>query len=147
MKDVFLFPQRFKVIGLALLLPVLVFAGYVLVTEFEFSFLNWKIPWYPIGAGSILSKGGTDNFTNEIAMILLLVALVFVAFSKTLEEDEYVQKIRHDSLLWSMYVNYGLLFIAILTFYEFDFFNVLLFNMYTPLIIFIARFQYYYSKR
>lgn len=148
MKSVFLFPHRFKVIGLAMLLPAFVFAGYVLVNDFEFSFLDWQVPWGN-GASTPLGGGGTlkDNFTNELAMIWLLVSLVFAAFSKTKEEDEYTQKIRHDSLLWSLYVNYGLLFIAILVFYEFDFFNVMLFNMFTPLIIFIIRFQYYYSKR
>ena len=148
MKDVFLFPHRFKVIGLAMLLPAFVFAGFVLINDFEFAFLDWQVPWdnkenTPLGGSGALK----DNFTNELAMIWLLVSLVFTAFSKTKEEDEYVQKIRHDSLLWSLYVNYGLLFLAILGVYEFAFFNVLLFNMYTPLIIFIIRFQYYYSKR
>ena len=147
MKDVFLFPQKFKVFGLIMLIPTLAFAGYVLVTDFEFSFLDWVVSWSSVDEGTLWTDIVTDNFTNELAMILLLASLVLVAFSKTKEEDEYVQKIRHDSLLWSMYVNYGLLFIAILSFYGLDFFNVMLINMYTPLLIFIVRFQYYYSKR
>jgi len=147
MKSVFLFPHRFKVIGIAMLVPAFVFAGYVLINDLEFAFLDWNVPWAKAGMTPFGSNGVEDNFTNEIAMIWLLISLVFTAFSKTKEEDEYVQKIRHDSLLWSLYVNYGLLFMAILSFYEFDFFNVMLFNMYTPLIIFILRFQYYYSKR
>jgi hypothetical protein len=130
------------------MLPAFVFAGYVLINDFEFSFLDWKVPWANVAKTPFGHGGGLkDNFTNELAMIWLLVSLIFTAFSKTKEEDEYVQKIRHDSLLWSLYVNYGLLLIAILSFYEFGFFNVMLFNMYTPLIIFIIRFQYYYSKR
>lgn len=147
MKNVFLFPHRFKVIGLAMLLPAILFAMYVFIHEYEFAFLDWNVPWLGNAKASFWSKGRKDNFTNELAMIWLLVSLVFTAFSKTKGEDEYIQKIRHDSLLWSLYVNYGLLFLAIILFYDFDFFNVMLFNMYTPLIIFIIRFQYYYSKR
>lgn len=147
MKNVYLFPQKFKVIGLILLIPSAVFAWFVLVSDFEFAILDWEVPWIPAREGTLWTDKAKDNFTNEIAMIMLLISLVLVAFSKTKEEDEYVQEIRHDSLLWSLYVNYGLLFIAILSVYEFDFFNVLLFNMYTPLVIFILRFQYYYSRR
>ena len=147
MKDVFLFPQKFKVLGLILLLPSIGFAWFVMDTSFEFSFLDWVVPWVSVSESTLWTTSVTDNFTNELAMILLLFSLAFIAFSKTKEEDEYVQKIRHDSLLWSLYINYLFLFLAMIGVYGGDFFNVMLFNMYTPLVIFIIRFQYYYSKR
>ena len=147
MKDVFLFPQKFKVLGLILLLPSIGFAWFVMYTSFEFSFLDWTVPWVSVSESTLWTNSVTDNFTNELAMILLLFSLIIIAFSKTKEEDEYVQKIRHDSLLWSLYINYLFLFLAMIGVYGGDFFNVMLFNMYTPLVIFIIRFQYYYSKR
>jgi hypothetical protein len=147
MKAVYLLPQKFKVIGLIMLVPALVFASFVLISDFEFLFLDWTVPWVSVNEGTLWTDTVTDNFTNELAMLCLLVSLSFVAFSKTKEEDEYVQKIRHDSLLWSMYFNYGLLFIGMFFFYGMEFFNIMLISMYTPLFIFVIRFQYYYSKR
>jgi hypothetical protein len=138
MKSVFLFPAKFKIIGWIFLIPSVIVGLFMLFdSELELKGLDWIIPW----------SGSKDNLTNELVMLVVLVFAVLVAFTKTKEEDEYVQKIRLDSLVWSVYMNYAILFIGIIGFYNFDFLNLLVFNMYTPLFIFIARFQYYYNRR
>ncbi len=139
MKTVFLFPHRFKTMGWIVLVPSLILGlSTMLFSSFELDALDWKVPW---------NGNDSDNFTNELLMILVLVSAMVVGFSKTKEEDEYVQKIRLDSLVWSIYLNYTVLFLGIIGVYEFEFFNVLVINMYTPLLIFIVRFHYYYLKR
>ncbi|MFT4753499.1 MAG: glucose-6-phosphate-specific signal transduction histidine kinase [Salibacteraceae bacterium] len=139
MKTVFLFPSSFKIMGWVFLIPSIVVGIIVLINpDFEWAALNWSVPW--------LTKK-QDNFTNELMMLLVLMSAIIVAFSKTKEEDEYVQKIRLESLVWSIYLNYAVLFIGIIGFYDFNFFHVLIFNMYTPLFLFIGRFHYYFHNR
>jgi len=53
-----------------------------------------------------------------------------------------IAAIRIRSLVWATYINYGILLLAILFVYEFSFFNVLVFNMFTLLIFFILRFNW-----
>ena len=138
MKTVFLFPAKFKVIGWGVLVPSILIGVYLLINpDTEWSALDWRVPWL----------NDKDNFLNELIMILVLISAILVAFSKTKEEDEYVQRIRLDSLVWSMYLNSVILFIGIIGAYGFQFLNVLVLNAYTPLFIFIIRFQYYFAKR
>ena len=133
----FLFPNRFKVIGWILLLPSLVLGVASLHFEYELNFLALKLRTDP-------GIFGSENFTNEIAGILILCSLMFIGFSRFKVEDEYTMKIRLDSLLWGVYVNYGLIFLSIMFLYGGDFFTVMVYNIYTLLIIYILRFHYYY---
>lgn len=141
MNNVYLIPNRFKIGGWVVLIPSIVLGIIHLFNDtFMWEALDWSVPWYWFNAPS-------DNFTNELLMLLVLFSALIVAFSKTKEEDEYVQKIRLDSLVWSMYLNYGIVFLGIVGVYGFAFLNVLVFNLFTPLFIFIARFNYFYYKR
>ena len=65
-----------------------------------------------------------------------------VSFSKEKREDEFIANLRLSSLLWSVWVNYILLLIAFLFIWNFDFLSVMVYNMFTILIIFIIRFNY-----
>ena len=142
MKKHFLFPHQFKVIGWIMLLPSLALGIASLHYEYEFAFLDFKIRTDPGIFGSEF-----ENFTNEIAGILLLCSLIFIGFSRLKIEDEYTMKIRLDSLLWGVYVNYALIFLSIIFLYGEDFFTVMVYNLYTLLIIYTLRFHYYYYLR
>ena len=71
---------------------------------------------------------------------------MLIAFAKEKVEDEFISKLRLTSLLWAISINYILLLIGILTVYGLDFLNVLFYNMFTPLVIFIIRFNFLYYK-
>ena len=142
MKKQFLFPNQFKAIGWVLLLPSLVLGIASLHFDYEFAFLDFKVRADPGIFGSEL-----ENFTNEIAGILILCSLMFIGFSRLKIEDEYTMKIRLDSLLWGVYINYGLIFLSIAFVYGEDFFTVMVYNLYTLLIIYILRFHYYYHLK
>ncbi|MBK6498703.1 MAG: hypothetical protein IPG00_11315 [Saprospiraceae bacterium] len=47
------------------------------------------------------------NFTQTIIGLLNIFALLFIAFSKEKEEDEFIRKVRLDALVMATYVNYG----------------------------------------
>ncbi len=87
-----------------------------------------------------------NNLLNEILGIVMILSSLAVAFSKEKEEDELITKIRLESLVWATYWNYGILIIGFLLVYDISFFWVMVFNMYTILILFIIRFNWVLRK-
>ena len=86
------------------------------------------------------------NITSTVVGILFIVGAIFVAFSKEKREDEFIANLRLSSLLWAVFVNYLLLIISFAFIYGSAFLNVMIYNMFTVLIIFIARFNYILYK-
>jgi hypothetical protein len=78
--------------------------------------------------------------------VLFLGGAMLVAFSKEKTEDEFIVNIRLTSLLWALLVNNILLLIAFVFIYGTTFFSVMVYNMFTVLIIFILRFNYLLYK-
>ncbi|MFA8300345.1 MAG: hypothetical protein ACEPOV_09305 [Hyphomicrobiales bacterium] len=89
------------------------------------------------------------NIYGEVVGIVLLVGLFFIALSKEKQEDEFISKIRVESLVWTMYINYAVLLLSILFIFGFSALWVVILNMYSILIFFIIRFRYclYKSKQ
>lgn len=82
------------------------------------------------------------EFLDEIISILIIIGGLLVGFSKEKIEDEFIHKLRHESLVWAIILNYIILFLTVIFIYEGDFFTVLVYNMFTPLIFFIVRFNF-----
>jgi hypothetical protein len=116
-------------------IPSLVLGIAVRFYDFGFSFLQIRV-----NPNNVLANN-TQDLTDEIALTGMIVGLLFIAFSREKEEDEFINKIRLESLQWSILINYILLLIATWTFYNFDFFDVMVYNMLTILVIFILRFH------
>jgi hypothetical protein len=83
-----------------------------------------------------------NNLLNEITGLLIIISAFLVAFSKEKQEDEFISKIRLESLVWAVYLNYAILIIALLFIYDMSFMWVIIFNMFTILFFFIARFNW-----
>jgi hypothetical protein len=58
----------------------------------------------------------------------------------------FIYKLRKDSLVWALIVNYSILLVAILFVYDTSFLHILFFNMFTPLVFFVIRFTALKSK-
>lgn len=86
------------------------------------------------------------NITLTVVGVLFIIGAMMVGFSKEKREDEFIAKLRLSSLLWAVWVNYALLFLAFLFVYGTDFLTVMMYNMFTILIIFIVRFNYLLYK-
>jgi hypothetical protein len=148
MEPRFLFPHRYKLMGWIIAIPSIILGLFVLFNNLSLDIFNIKVPLnFILYDGSVEIKGsipkGTElNFTDEIATIGSLVGLVLVAFSKVKNEDEYVSKIRLESLQWAIYCNFALLIIATIFVHGLAYYNITVYNMFTPLIIFIIRFYY-----
>ncbi len=144
METKFLFPDKFKKIGWFIFIPALILGLVYLVTGTEFAFLDARafalIDDEFMGKTQIL-KMVDNNLTDEIIGILLLIGAVLVAFSKEKDEDEFIMRVRLESLLWATYINVGFLLFCLMFVYGMMFFNVMLLNMYSLLILFIIRFN------
>ena len=144
MKSNYLLPQKFKIIGLALLIPTLLLAILYIFYDFEFSFLDFRVFSIinePLMGDTAHFKFIENNITNELIAVFAILSLIFIAFSKQKIEDGFVAEIRLKSLLGATYINYLVLLFCILFFYDFTFLWVMIFNMFTLLIFFIIHFN------
>lgn len=144
MKTNYLFPNAFKRIGWLLLLPSLL-AGIVYLILGEIEGPEWNVFafWTEELFGAQRYFVVVENVVvDEFIAIGLLLGSVFVALSKEKEEDEFIMRIRLESLVWALYWNYGVLLVAILFVYDMPFFWVMTVNMFSPLLLFVARFRW-----
>lgn len=153
MKTRFLFPAFFRIIGCIMALPGFVLGYLVVYQDFEMPGLRLHIR-----KESTLLLPAYENFTNELALTLVIAGLMFIAFSKVKKEDEMTGRLRLNALYWAIPVNYlwygafiimsvinlGLKSAAIKTILQLfnDRGEYLVFNFFVPLLIFIARFYY-----
>lgn len=137
MKQIKLFPHSFQRIGYVLLVPFLAMGIAYMFWDYNLPWLEFKIP----GDGT-LEFSASHNFTDEVASVGLIISLGFIAFSREKIEDEAIQYFRLEALQWAVYANYLVLIISIVAVYGTNFFQVMAYNMFTVLIIFVLRFRY-----
>ena len=148
MEPRFLFPHRFKLIGWIIAIPSIILGLFILIDDLRFDFLTVKLPFKYFFADEFLSSDDKGNefsifnFTDEIATIGSIIGLLLIAFSKVKYEDEYLSKLRLESLQWAIYVNFFLLIVSTILIHGMSYYSVIVYNMFTPLIIFIIRFYY-----
>ena len=145
MKTSFLFPHSFKKIGWLLLIPTLLASVFFILSETEYDILTFKV--FAIYTDAIINKPEfftviTNNLQDEMLGVLLIVGGILVAFSKEKTEDEFINKIRLESLVWATYVNYAILLLCLLLIYGMPFLSVMMYNMFTLLLFFIIRFHW-----
>lgn len=142
MRTKYLLPKWSFVVGWFLTIP-----GFVL--GYLFTFHNYSIPGFGFRLrekDNFIEKA-FENFTNELAIFMVILGLLFIAFSKSRKEDELSSKIRLSSLYWGViayYIVYIITYIISVFLTEIPFISqhYLELNIFTPLLIFIARFNY-----
>lgn len=142
----YLFPHRFRKIGWLIFIPSFILGFACIAFNLKPEFLDFKVP--AVWASKFLTSYERDffilvrnNILNEIMGICLIISSLFIAFAKEKVEDEFIAKIRLDSLVWAVYVNYAILILSMLFVYDTSFFWVLVMNMFTVLWFFIVRYQ------
>lgn len=140
-----LLPNKFKKIGWFILIPATLMGIALTVMNFETFQINTSV--FAIYSDEFLGK--TQYFTfiktdilNTLVGVLFIVGGIMVGFSREKIEDEYISNLRLNSLLWAVLVNYILLLFMFLFIYGMGFLSVMVYNMFTTLIIFIVKFNY-----
>jgi len=144
-----LLPSKYKMAGWIIFFPSFILGLYLIISDYEPSWLDVKMlsifPGQILGAKEYFSMISV-NLMNTIGGVLFIIACLLVGFSKEKNEDEFIAKIRLSSLLWAVLVNYTLLLLAFIFIYGTAFFTVMIYNMFTVLLIFIVRFNYILYK-
>ena len=83
-----------------------------------------------------------NGFLDEILTFVIIVSGIIHSFCKEKIEDELISKIRVDSLVLSLYINYGVLLFLNFFVYELSYFYVMVFHLFTILILFNLIFRY-----
>lgn len=146
MKNEFYFPNRLRKLGLVLF--TLGVSAWILVLTGTLGESLFKTRVFALYNSDFLGEGKSffrvieNEVSDELIGVLVLAGLMLIGFSREKQEDEFVQKIRLNALKWAVFVNYGLLLFAFLFVYGIAFLDVMLYNMFTVLIIYILRFRY-----
>lgn len=114
-----LFPHRFQKMGWAVFVLSALLGIYILAVDFE-----------------------SSHLLNNIAIIGIVTGAILATCSCEKVEDEMVRQIRLNSLLVALYINYTVLLICSLFIYDLDFLYVMMYNMFTILLIFMVVFRY-----
>jgi hypothetical protein len=69
------------------------------------------------------------------------ISLLLIAFSKEDVEDEYIMKIRGDSLIWAVVFNYAIVIVGSLVVYGLDYLYFMMCCMFTIPFIYLVKFK------
>lgn len=149
MNSNYLLPNNLKKIGWFLLIPSSSFGLIITIYDMNFTFLDFRVP--ALFINEIFGKKQLlgiieQNLTNEIVGCIVIISSIMVAFSKEKVEDEFIAKLRLDSLAWAVFFNQGVLLFSMLFIYDMAFLWVMIFNMFTLLWFFIIRFNWLKNK-
>ncbi|WP_372754432.1 hypothetical protein [Mariniflexile sp.] len=135
MKSSYLLPNKYKTIGWVFFLSGIISGIFLQIYDSPENIFDIDI----------INNLGFE-YLDEVISVLIIIGGLIVGFSKEKVEDEFIHKLRHESLVWAIILNYIILFFTVLFLYEGNFFTVLVYNMFTPLIFFIVRFNFLKMK-
>lgn len=156
MKSRFLFPSQLRPFGWILAIPGFVLGYFSL-------YRDYKIPGFsfPVWPSQFFHNPVSQDLTKTLALLLIIIGLFFIAFSKEKKEDELTIRMRQNALYWSVLIGYMIYFtwLIVAIIIELlkldkdplgglsDVLGMSIYNLFTPLLIFIARYYYLrYSK-
>lgn len=143
MKNTYLFPNSYRRIGQILAIPSVLLCGYYLffadgdllpcrmfsVLSFElFSSVEW------------FTMVETDAM-RQISIVLFTISLLFIAFSREKEEDEYMEYLRSRSMRWAMLISGIVTIVVTLLVYNLAYLYFVFINLYLILILFILKYR------
>ena len=110
----------------------------------SFQRIGWVVFAISAAIGAyILFTDNTDSYLlNNIAIIGTCIGAILATCSREEVEDEMTGQIRLNSLLTALYINYAILIVCSLLIYDLDFLSVMLYNMFTILLIFMVVFRW-----
>lgn len=146
-----LLPNRFKRIGWFIFVPCLILTILsILQLTPALSFFDGEhilSQWTAIkvpekGTLAALFDETSNDLAGEILMTLTVIGFFFVAFSRERTDDEWIMRIRLESLLWAFYAHLGGFLLSVWFFYGLGFYMILSWNMLTAPLVFLARFHW-----
>ena len=122
-----LLPHSFKKIGWVILIPTLLLGVLMLIDGFN-GYPTYLMPAQGTACYETLCSATTGRALNNIALVGICIGGIFVACSRERIEDEMISRIRLNALLTALYV--------------LSFLYVMIYNLLTMLLIFLAVFRW-----
>lgn len=150
MKTRFLFPNQFKTLGWIFFIPCLVLS--ILLSLFDIDtekYLNVQVAAIYLDeffGNKQYFQIIKNNIVDELLVLGLIIGGILVGFSKLKVEDEMISKIRYESMVWAIYLNYVLIILFTIFTYGVSYLAILMYNTFTLLLFFIIRFHYMIYK-
>jgi len=149
MKTQFLLPHSFKLPGILLMITAI--AVSVLEKFVDLPIISGNVHVFAIYASEIFKEEGFFKMISTgigftLFNFVFISGAMMAAFSRLKTEDEYISRLRLESLVWAVYANFIIIFIANIAIYGDGFLNVMLLNMYTVPVLFFLRFNYLVFK-
>lgn len=89
------------------------------------------------------SSGTTTlNLVDEIISLAIMAGLFLTGFARVKNEDERTAQMRLGALQWAIYGNTMVLVLCIIFVHGLPFLTIMIYNMFTPLLIFVLRFHW-----
>jgi len=144
MKASFLFPYKFKKIGWFIFIPSL-FLGICTLAFENFPELTFGEIYYLFFREKIVDLScfyelRNSNIIATLIAILIIIGGTFVGFSKMKTEDEFITQMRLNSLVLAVCINNLILVLCLIFVWGFPFLNIMVYNMFTVMFIFIIIF-------
>lgn len=143
--------NRYKPVGWVCLVLGLALGSASIFGEFEPDYLDFRVPSffassYPWESDQRqkefqIVEMTSNNWSDEIGGVLVLLGCLVLMLAREKEEDELIQKIRLESLLWAVLLNGILMILALLMFYDINYFYVLISSVVLFYLLFIVRFH------
>lgn len=140
MKSLQMLPFRYKWLGVVLALIGIIIG--IAVMYFDF-----RPEWLEFETHPDMVFMNTQNLMDEVALSLVLIGLLAVAFSRERTEDEFVAHIRLRSLWWAIAIYYGIVFISVWMFYNDAFLSVMIYHLFMPLLFYVILFRLNYWQK
>ena len=138
-------PYKYKKIGWIIFIPATLFSVILLLSDFSDFKINTKV--FALYSQELMGQSQwmkmvQTNISHTIAGLGFIIGALLIAFSREQKEDEFIAQLRLSSLQWAVLLNYVLLLLSFLFIYGIGFLNVMLYNMFTVIILFIIRIHY-----
>ncbi len=144
----YLFPNRFKAVSGWVFYLSLIIGLYLWFTDQFDDLLVVTVPDL-FGTDDFLRPNGIwvqNGILDELLTIVIIVSGLIHSFSREKMEDELISKLRLDSLIWSLYVNYAIMILATLLIFGLAYFHILVFNLFTIILFFNLRLRFALRK-
>ena len=139
MKRNYLLPNKFKIIGLVVLLLGLVqFIAY----DYYGKGFDPVIKVFALISDKGSMKIMTDDWGMELGTLGMLIGMFLVALSKERDEDEMSAYVRGCSFIWSLWVTLFALIAVEIFVYGGDYITFYFFYPYLFVFVYICRFNY-----
>ncbi|NNE27181.1 MAG: hypothetical protein HKN09_10085 [Saprospiraceae bacterium] len=145
--------RKYARIGWIMLIPALILGLLHMYSELEPGFLDAKV--FALLNDDLSIFSGKDsktigvisnNIFDELLAIFIVVGSLLIVLAKEEVEDEYILQLRQESMFWALITHSILLLFTIIFVYGMTFLNIMVFNLFMPLLLFIGRFRYVLYK-